>query len=215
MGTPQKPRKPYHSHRANQRQRILEAAERLFINQGIDNVSLASIASKARISRVTLYEYFPNKLEIAWAVFQKIIEEINQIVAEKIDQPAGSGYGKIEQYLQFWVDNQEPLADRLRYIALFNYLYAREGGSNRMRGTLEQSNPGYDGPAEWIRAGIADGSVRADLDPDLTSAAIHNMVAALTSRFSLLGANVSEEYRYAPTDLFQVICRNFLCGIRS
>jgi AcrR family transcriptional regulator len=215
MDAQRKPRKIYLSHRENQRDRILEAAENLFIRNSIDNVTIAQVAASARISRVTLYEYFPNKQEIAWAIFKKVMENF-QRDSEKKTQLDDSGYEKVEQLLFAGIDGLETHAEDLRFIALFNFLYAREGSSARMRNTIEQARKGtYRHPAELIREGIADGSIRPDIDPDLTAAAINNLLAGLTSRFALLGANVQEEYRYSGTALFREICRIFLRGIRS
>jgi AcrR family transcriptional regulator len=215
MESQTKPRKIYQNHRENQRERILETAEKLFIRDGIDSVTIAQIAAAARISRVTLYEYFPDKQEIAWAVFQKVFLELRGPL-EQSSSHTESGYQKIEKLLLSSVDGLETHREPFRFIALFNFLYAREGSYARMRGTLEGTWPGYYGmPAEWIREGIADGSVRPDLDPGLATAAIFNLMAGMTSRFALLGTTVEEEYGYGVIELFREICRNFLRGIRA
>jgi AcrR family transcriptional regulator len=63
-----KKKETYQNHRDNQRERILDTAERLFIQEGIDNVSISAIADAVRIARRTLYQYFPDKQEISWAI---------------------------------------------------------------------------------------------------------------------------------------------------
>ncbi len=67
--------KIYQNHRENQLERILEAAEKLFIRDGIDNVSMETIADAARLARKTLYQYFSNKQEIACAILQNLTDE--------------------------------------------------------------------------------------------------------------------------------------------
>lgn len=216
MDASPKPRKIYQSHREQQRVRILESAEMLFIRSGIDGVSLADIANNARLSRVTVYEYFPNKQEIAWAVFQKVVAEMSAPLGEPISPEMSSGHQKLTAFFDFRLKQLETNPEHLRYIAIFNYLYAREGGGARMRSTLEQTRPGLYGlPAEWIRSGIADGSIRPDVDADLVSAAIFNLLAGMESRFSLLGPVLQEEYGQNVTDLYHEICQNFLLGLRA
>lgn len=215
MAITAKSKKTYHTHRENQRERILDAARRLFLGDGIDNVTLAAIAKAARVTRVTLYEYFPDKEEIAWGVFQKVIAEISTSPDGALS-PGGNGYQKVERFLLASIARLETHLEQFRFIALFNFLYAREGSSERMRGSLEQAWPGYYGMLSgWMREGIADGSIHPDVDPDLASAAIYNLLAGMTSRFALLGANVEGEFRYESMQLLREICRNYLRGLRA
>lgn len=216
MATPEATHKIYHAHRESQRERILETAKALFLRDGIDNVSLAQIAKGARLSRVTLYEYFPDKQEVAWAVLQQVFGDLSRAEETPGRVDPGTGYEQVERFLLGAVARLESQPENLRYIAVFNFLYAREGSSSRMRGALEQAAPGFYGNlAEIIRGGIADGSLRASLEPALTAAAMSNLIAAVTSRFSLLGAAVEDEYGQPVKALYQEICRNFLQGLRA
>jgi AcrR family transcriptional regulator len=207
----------YSNHRENQRERILEVAEKLFLRDGIDGITLAQIAIAARLTRVTLYQYFPDKKEIAWAVFKKVIDELQAVMVGELAQATGSGYDKIERVLLSAIKSLETQTDSLRFIALFNFLYAREGSPMRMRGILERAalTSKNGSIVDFIREGIADGSLRPDLDADLTAASISNLLAGMTSRFALLGTNVEEEYGYKNTDLFREIAVNILRGIRA
>ena len=58
----------YYGHRERQRDRILMTAEQLFTRDGIDNVSIADIADAVGMTRATIYRYFANRIEIAWAL---------------------------------------------------------------------------------------------------------------------------------------------------
>ncbi len=165
---------------------------------------------------MTLYGYFPDKQEIAWAVLQQVFEDLSRAEERPEKVEGGAGYEQVERLLLGAIEHLETQPENLRYVAVFNFLYAREGSSSRMRGALEQAAPGfYGGLAETIRAGIADGSLRAGLDPALTAAAIGNLIAAVTSRFSLLGAAVEEEYGQPLKPLYLEICKNFLRGLRA
>jgi AcrR family transcriptional regulator len=212
MNNPQKPPKIYHSHRENQRERILEVAERLLIRKGIDNVSLSEIAREARMTRATLYEYFPNKQEAAWAIFQKIMEVIYVTHATDLSGPQGNGFQRIENFMQMLVNLLETHPEHLRFIVEFNTLYAREGNPARVR---QGWAGGHDLLVQIIREGMEDGSLRPDLNPDLLTAALLNLVAGMNSRFALLGELVHEEYGQSVKDIYQEICRAFLRGIQS
>jgi AcrR family transcriptional regulator len=211
------PTKVYQNHRDRQRERILEVAEKLFIRDGIDGVTLNDIADEARLSRVTLYTYFTDKEEIAWAVFQSVVEQIREVNVDRTIDPDESGYQRIERFVwRLMRNNLEIHLAHSRFIALFNYMYARENSGRRMRSTILSAWPEkYELLSEWIREGIADGSIQSDLDADLATAAISNLIAGMTHRFALLEANIEEEYGYSVSALYEETFRNFLRGIRA
>ena len=203
--------KPYHQHRENQRERILEVAERLFIRDGLDGVSLSDIARAARMTRNTLYEYFPNKQEVAWAIFQKIVADGQGFSADWLLRE-GTGYQRIEHFMMGMVSLLNVHPEHLRFIVEFNTLYAREGNPTRVR---QMWSGGHQMLADMYRQGIADGSLRPGLNPDLLSAAMANLINAVNSRFALLGELIHEEYGYPVMDIYQEICRAFLRGIQN
>ncbi|HRJ57417.1 MAG TPA: TetR/AcrR family transcriptional regulator [Anaerolineales bacterium] len=206
-----KTKKKYTNHRENQVDRILDAAEDLFIRYGIDRISMGKIADTARISRKTIYEYFANKQEVAWAIFQKFSQSA-ATEARHMTSSNLNGYQNIEHFLFQVGDLLETSPGHMRFIVEFNTLYAREGNATRVHQLHElQSRQIH----QLILMGIKDGSLRNDLDPKLEGTAILNMLAALNSRFSLLDAQIAEEYGYPVKEIFRGICTSYLRGIKA
>jgi len=58
------------------RQRIIEAAIKVFAEDGVSNGKIATIASKAGIGKGTVYEYFSSKEEIFTAVFEDFFQQM-------------------------------------------------------------------------------------------------------------------------------------------
>jgi len=54
---------------------ILSIAKELFWKHGFKRVSIEEICTKANVSKMTFYRFYPNKLELAKAVFDKVIDE--------------------------------------------------------------------------------------------------------------------------------------------
>jgi AcrR family transcriptional regulator len=54
------------------RQRILDAAERLFFSKGINATAVDDVAEAARVSKRTLYAYFDSKDELARAYLSRL-----------------------------------------------------------------------------------------------------------------------------------------------
>jgi hypothetical protein len=66
-----------------------------------------------------------------------------------------------------------------------------------------------------IREGIADGSLRSDLDPDLTLHSIVNAVIGAQRRLASLGDRVEKEYGQPIGLLFRETVRIVLLGLQA
>lgn len=205
--------KIYQFHRDNQRERILETAEALFVRDGIDHVSISQIAQAARISRRTMYQYFTDRREIAWAIFQRIVDQWS---AGETTQADGSGYHQLEQFVAWMVDQIETNREHLRFIVELDALYARETSADRMRQITRRGDTpnSEDWMAQTVRRGIADGSIHTGVDPERVSAALLNLLSGMNARFALLGDLITQEYNQPTHDIYREICRVFLRGLR-
>lgn len=66
--------------RAARRERLLDAAETLFVAQGFRATSIEGIAEAAGMSKVTLYGYFRDKEAVFVAVAERIADELEAAV---------------------------------------------------------------------------------------------------------------------------------------
>ncbi len=88
---------------------ILQAAQELFSSQGVKNTTVAEIAAKARVSQVTLYNYFGSKNNLVKEVIGTFMEE-KWTDSEKIIESALSFPQKIEKIIleKAQVEHQSP-----------------------------------------------------------------------------------------------------------
>lgn len=75
-------RKPQQTRSQERVNRILDEAERLFIEVGYEATTTKAIASKAGIPIGTLYQFFPSKAAIATGLAVRYIEQIKAIFAQ-------------------------------------------------------------------------------------------------------------------------------------
>lgn len=102
----------------NCRNSILKASRRLFKSRGYDDAMMEEIASKAGISKATVYNYFPTKESLLIGTANEVIEHIESI------KEAGAPEGKNSEYLllhiikEFIIANMEypDLARRITYL---------------------------------------------------------------------------------------------------
>lgn len=91
------------------RRLILDAARRLFIQNGYDKVSLRNIADAIEYSPATIYLYYKDKNELLFALHQqafgKMIDEFRPIL--QITDPFEKLVAMGRRYIQFAIDNPE------------------------------------------------------------------------------------------------------------
>ncbi|WP_102272654.1 TetR/AcrR family transcriptional regulator [Cytobacillus massiliigabonensis] len=77
--------------REQKKMNILEAALALFMEYGVQKISIAEIAKKANVSQVTIYNYFDSKHNLVREVFlyyvDKAMDEFDQILNSDIAFP--------------------------------------------------------------------------------------------------------------------------------
>lgn len=203
-------------HPEQQRRVILDAARKLFLRDGIERVAITEIATEAGLTRVTLYQYFANKEEIAWALARSIFEQMRQGGLEQYVLDASTGYEAIKRLFTSLTDEFLRDLDQISFLAQFDYLYARDWPAERMIELEALVFPEMQHIfADLVRRGITDGSLRPDLDPDVTLSALINALIATQRRLAFLGRKVEAEYGQSIERMIREICRIFLLGLQA
>ncbi|RIV27423.1 TetR/AcrR family transcriptional regulator [Fibrisoma montanum] len=95
--------------REEMRKLILGAAQRLFIANGYEKVSIRNIADEIEYSPATIYLYFKDKNELLYALhrlgFQKMVDEFQPILT--LTDPFEKLVAMGRAYIQFAIDNPE------------------------------------------------------------------------------------------------------------
>lgn len=207
---------PYRAHRGRQRRRILSAAQELFDARGIDRVTIAEIVAAAGIRASTLYEYFSNKDEIVWALVEEFIALGYESARASLEEVSGPVLARITALFQVFEDELVHHLERVRFMAQFDSMYARDWSVERLLALEDKIIPGrFNVLADLIREGIADGSLRSDLDPTLTMHSILNAVIGAQRRLASLGNRVEKEYGQPIHLLFRETVRIVLLGLRA
>jgi AcrR family transcriptional regulator len=205
----------YGAHRERQRRRILNAAWKLFDERGIDRATMAEVTSASGIQPSTLYQYFSSKDEIVWATLDERMHEVSAR-ARKALECAPNALARIAALLDLMADELVNNQIDVRFMAQFDAMYARDWPAERLITLESQINPeGFQIFTDLVREGIADGSLRRDLDPDLTMHAVINAVIGAQRRLASLGTKVEQEYGKSIDSLFRETIRVLLLGLRA
>jgi len=111
-----------------QHERIVDAAEQLFLEKGIESVSMSDIAAQAGITRVTVYRYFANRDEIALKVQQRMFAKINSLFRSE------DGAHSLESHrrrAQLVIRNFAQVKDAFRFIGMFDAVYLENAAGSQ------------------------------------------------------------------------------------
>ncbi|MEE4251425.1 MAG: TetR/AcrR family transcriptional regulator [Alcanivoracaceae bacterium] len=97
--------------------RIIQAAQSLFVAEGYPSVSMRKIAAKADMGTMTLYKYFPNKNAILHHIWAEFFDELFDLIKASVgkEKDAKSQLKNMcITYLNYWVEHK----DRFRIVFL-------------------------------------------------------------------------------------------------
>jgi AcrR family transcriptional regulator len=72
-------------------EKILSAARKCYLENSISSTGMKEVSQAAKVSRSTLYRYFPSKDDVLVAVVKREMEAVNILISKKLqryDQPA-------------------------------------------------------------------------------------------------------------------------------
>ncbi len=208
-------RHPYEAHRERQRRRILEAAERLFDERGMDRATMAEITAASGVRASTVYQYFSNKDAIVWEILEGVFAEAAARIKAAMEG-AETALGKITALVDVMAEDLARRRATVRFMAQFDAMYAREWPAERLIAIEARiSKGGFAQFRKLIRDGVADGSLRSDLDADVTMHAVMNALIGAQRRLAMLGDRVEKQYGKPVDALFREASRVILLGLRA
>jgi len=136
------------------RQRLMEAALRLFREQGYDDTTVGQIAEAADVAKGTFFNYFETKEAILPALVEWRLQELEDALSPERGAPA-SPVARIKQALCLVAE--DPLSDPVVVRRLF--------AAKRYHLDLRPVHVLTHLFSEQVRQAQAAGEIRADLDP--------------------------------------------------
>ncbi len=159
------------------RKLILEAAQKLFLENGYEKVSIRNIADAIEYSPATIYLYYRDKNELFFSLhqqaFQKLIAEFAPIAS--IEKPMDKLIAMGQLYIQFGFDNPELFDLMFIMTAPIDALECRED-------VWEDGNRAFMVLQNVVQECISAGAIK-HADAQRASLMIWSMVHGLTALF--------------------------------
>ncbi|MCE5210307.1 MAG: TetR/AcrR family transcriptional regulator [Deltaproteobacteria bacterium] len=142
--------------------RIMDAALRIFAEKGFQNSTITEISKEAGVSEATVYEYFGTKEDLLFAIPEKITKDTFEESSRVIPYIKGVE-GKIRAILLFYVQlyQTNPNYSALVLLQLMSNKRFRQTPAHA---AIRKSSHVL---LDCIREGIADGTFKKDSDPYL------------------------------------------------
>jgi AcrR family transcriptional regulator len=185
------------------RERLIEAATRLFAERGYRDASVQAIGEAAGISRGSIFWHFGSKEGLLWAVVQRAFTrwEAETLVPEVGDARGEAAIGRaLRAHRRFLADEGGTL--RLLFVLMFEALGPRPELAAEFarlhRDLRELATP-------WLEEAVADGDFRSDVDPETIVTLIIATLGGIVYQYLLDAQGVVLDRCYA--DLERVLER--------
>ena len=190
------------------REKILVAAEALFIEKGFFDAQMKALAVAVGISRNSLYRYFQDKNDLGYAVLGVVLNRIESrfqlLLADPVLNAGLCGREQLRTVLKTGFLNEDLRAD-FSFMAEFD---AHFSGSRippdfESRVGTSVSTSMWSRVGEIVAAGMADGSIRQDFSQSaLETLVLYSMKALqghiLLRRSALVGLSSDEVNQLVP-----------------
>ena len=184
----------------DKKDRIIEAAARVFAQKGYAGSSVADIAVKAEIGKGTIYAYFDSKEDLFFAVFEWFILQTGTAAKVSVSHLGGSA----TQRLKVLSDSIMGMWDEIQDVFTLTIEFWAASSSSQIRDRFKEAfRRLYNEFRGLVVALIRDGIERGEFRSDVDSASI---AAALVGTWDALFIQAWFEKKFDPL----ITARNFL-----
>jgi AcrR family transcriptional regulator len=180
---------------------ILRTSVRLFNERGYDATSMEDLARALGITKSAIYHHVPAKEELLRLATGRALDGLFAVAAAA-DATGGRAVDRLEHLIR---GSLAVLTDQLPFVTL---LLRVHGNTRAEREALARRREFDQYTASLVKQAVADGDVRADIDPSLTAKLLFGLVNS-----------VSEWYRPRHEDdgaeLAEAICTLVFTGLRA
>ena len=147
--------------------KILDTAERLFIETGYDRASLQEIIDETGLSKGAIYHHFASKEDIFYAVCDRIGRRNAEVLSQVRDAPGLNGLEKLRAMFKTSLQPER----QAKMFCMMPYLMDNAKFlATELRSIFTEVVPCFVEPI--VRQGMADGSIRTEHPKELAEAMI-------------------------------------------
>ena len=162
-----------HQPQKDKKDRIIEAAARVFAQKGYAGAAVADIAVNAQIGKGTIYAYFDSKEDLFFAVFEWFMLQTGAAAKVSISHLGGSAAQRLEalsdSIMGMWDEIKDAFILTIEFWAASSSSQMRERFKEAFRRLYEEFRTIV---VSLIRDGIERGEFRSDVNAESVAAAL-------------------------------------------
>jgi AcrR family transcriptional regulator len=160
---------------------VLRRAIEVFNRQGYEATSMGDLARELGLTKSAIYHHVPSKEALLAAALDEALDELSAAVDAAAQESSGTARERLRRAVQ---ESVEILAAHLPAVTL---LLRVRGNSAVELAALERRRVVDDQLAGLVEAAVAEGSLRADIAPELISRLLFGMVNSLVEWYDPSG----------------------------
>jgi AcrR family transcriptional regulator len=180
---------------------LLDVAVAVFNERGFEATSMDELASRLGVTKSAIYHHVPSKVELLRLALDRALDELSAVLTEP-GAVTGPAIDRLEHVVRGSV---RVLTAQLPFVTLLLRVRGNspvESEALRRRRELDRV------VTDLVRAAVAEGSVRPDVDPAVTSRLLFGTVNSLTEWYRP-GGGLSAD------DLADAVVTTTFSGLRS
>ncbi|MEX0724230.1 MAG: TetR/AcrR family transcriptional regulator [Gracilimonas sp.] len=199
---------------------ILESAEQLILEKGLDHLNMDEVAERAEVSKGSLYHYFKNKTDLVLGICNKATEmlsvEISKVITKEI-----SGIEMVYTIGATFLNFVRSHPEFFRSMRFFDNLKDTDQLSDSDYIAMCQSNmnTSFTSMVRAIQIGMQDGSIQSSYDPKELSVLLwstsHGLVNMAYLHQNTPHFHLLEKNEIDMNSLFDAYMKLIGCGIAT
>lgn len=185
------------------RNEILDAAEKVFFSEGLDNATMDDVAAEAELSKGTLYIYFKSKRELYLGINARGLNILREIL-EKVNEVPDSGLEKLKKMSFAYRDFANQYPDYFNALLYFQKIESENGLEKELAVKVRRMGEQVLQIIEnVIRQGLQDDSIKCKTEPLKLSYLLWGQTTGVIQMISRLKNDSLQTLTFEPEILFQ------------
>ncbi len=159
----------------DKKQRIIDAAIKLFGEKGIEGTKISDIAKKAKIAQGTFYLYFPSKLSVMPSIAEIMVNEMIRSIKSNVSNDI-EFFGKMEQLIDTVFEVTR------KHKELVGIIYAGLSASDFLDEWVDAYEPYYSWLTSLLDSANENNEINLVIDSFQTAKIIYGLIESAAER---------------------------------
>ena len=174
---------------------VLRRAVEVFNRQGYEATSMGDLAAELGLTKSAIYHHVPSKEHLLAAALDEALDGLSAAIDSAVEAEGGSASDRLHHAVR---ESVEILVAHLPAVTL---LLRVRGNSEVEKAALKRRRELDEKLAALVRAAVDEGSLRADIEPELISRLVFGTVNSLVEWYHPDGPVSAEQLSGAVADL--------------